>query len=231
MTTSPVTIPSPWSGRAPSVDDRLARVDPDPHLQREAGSASFSSSIASRIREPRPDRALGVVLVRHRCAEHGHDRVADELLHRTAVALDLLAQARMVGADAAPGRPPGRPLGGGGEADQVAEEHRDDLALLERQGPRASASGAAQNGQNGNSPGSSLPQDGQVATRGESRTRIRTTGASAAVPGHPIGGGTRTTGAATTPRLSPGGQEEPKAYCQNRRMSGVGVGPVPPTQP
>ena len=35
MTTSPVTIPSPSSGRAPRGDDSHHSVDPDPHLQRE----------------------------------------------------------------------------------------------------------------------------------------------------------------------------------------------------
>ena len=40
-------------------------------------------------RERRADRALGVVLVRDRRAEQRHHRVADELLHRAAVALEL----------------------------------------------------------------------------------------------------------------------------------------------
>ena len=35
LTTSPVTIPSPCSGRASERDERLARVDADPHLERE----------------------------------------------------------------------------------------------------------------------------------------------------------------------------------------------------
>ena len=57
-------------------------------------------------------------------------------------------------------------LRGGGEADQVAEQDGDDLALLLNRRQRGcSVSGAPQNGQNGNSPGSSLPQAGQVATR------------------------------------------------------------------
>ena len=42
--------------------------------------------------EGRPDAALGVVLVGRRGAPHGHHRVADELLDRAAVALDLLAR-------------------------------------------------------------------------------------------------------------------------------------------
>jgi len=49
--------------------------------------------------QPGADGTLGVVLVRDRRTEHGHDRVADELLHRPLVALDLLPQARVVGTD------------------------------------------------------------------------------------------------------------------------------------
>jgi hypothetical protein len=41
--------------------------------------------------------ALGVVLVSDRRSEDGHHGVADELLHRAAEALDLEAQARVVG--------------------------------------------------------------------------------------------------------------------------------------
>ena len=58
-----------------------------------AGVCSFSSSIASRNAEARPNRALDVVLVRDRRSEHGHDRLAGELLDGAAVALDLLPQA------------------------------------------------------------------------------------------------------------------------------------------
>src|SRR5437667_8003305 len=65
-------------------------------------------------------------------AEGRHDRIADELLDRAAVALDLLAQAGVIGADAGLHVLRVLLLGGGGKADQVAEEDRDDLALLER---------------------------------------------------------------------------------------------------
>jgi hypothetical protein len=41
-------------------------------------------------------RALWVVLVRDRGAEHGHDRVADELLDGTAEALELTTDTRVV---------------------------------------------------------------------------------------------------------------------------------------
>ena len=81
--------------------------------------------------ERRSHCALGVVLVRDRGAEHRHHRVADELLHRAAEALELVAQPRVV-------RPEQRAhllgihaLRARGEADEVGEEDGDDLALLE----------------------------------------------------------------------------------------------------
>ncbi len=115
-------------------DHRLARVDPDPDLQREARVVLVQ--LLDRLEDAQrgPDRTLGVVLVRNRSAEHGHDRVADELLDRAAVALDLLSQALVVRTDAGADVLGVGGLGGGGEADQVAEEDGDDLALLGRQG-------------------------------------------------------------------------------------------------
>ena len=54
------------------------------------------------------DGALGVVLVRDRRAPDGHDRVADELLDRAAVALDDLARQVEVARTASRARPPRR---------------------------------------------------------------------------------------------------------------------------
>jgi hypothetical protein len=51
-----------------------------------------------------PDRAFGVVLVGHGRSEYGHHRIADELVDRAPVALDLLSQAGVVRVGA-PGRP------------------------------------------------------------------------------------------------------------------------------
>ena len=52
FTTSPVTIPSPSSGRAPSATTASPVLIPTRTCNAEAGSASFSSPIASRIRSP-----------------------------------------------------------------------------------------------------------------------------------------------------------------------------------
>ncbi len=77
-----------------------------------------------------PDGAQRVVLVRYGDAEHRHDRVADELLDRAAVPLqddaEILEVPPHAGAERLRvGRLPER-----GRADEVAEEHGDDLALL-----------------------------------------------------------------------------------------------------
>jgi len=69
----------------------LAGVDPDPDPQlghvalRERDIQPLDSSLHV---ERGPHRPEGIVLVRAREAEHRHHRVADELLHRAAVALD-----------------------------------------------------------------------------------------------------------------------------------------------
>ena len=59
--------------------------------------------------------------MRDRRAEDGHDRVADELLHGPPVALDVLAEAGVVGADAGADVLGVSLLRGGGEADEIAE--------------------------------------------------------------------------------------------------------------
>ena len=80
-------------------------------------------------RERGAHSTLWIVLVGHRRAEERHHRVADELLDRAAVPLELLPHTRVV-------RPEDRldvlgveSLGTRREADEVAEEDRDDLAF------------------------------------------------------------------------------------------------------
>ena len=74
-------------------------------------------------------RALGVVLVRDRCAPDGHHRVADELLERAAVALDdLTSDVEVAGQELARVLRVPR-LGGCREADQVGEEDGDESPL------------------------------------------------------------------------------------------------------
>ena len=71
------------SGRKPlpGARDHLAGLDSDPASHLEAGQRV--SHLARG-----PHRSKRIVLVQHRHAEHRHHGVADELLHRAAMALD-----------------------------------------------------------------------------------------------------------------------------------------------
>ena len=90
------------------------------------------------------DGAQGVVLVRHRHAEDGHDRVADELLDRAAVALDRPAGGGEVAVQHAPQRLGVERLGELRRLDEVGEEDGDRLApLLERRPERRAAPSSA----------------------------------------------------------------------------------------
>ena len=74
-------------------DERLARVDADANLELERRLVLVQLRDGVADRERRAHRALGVVLVRDRRAEDRDDRVADELLDRAAVALELVRAA------------------------------------------------------------------------------------------------------------------------------------------
>ena len=77
-------------------------------------------------------RPLRVVLVCGRGAEHRHDGVADELVQGAAEPLDLGPQAQVVGAQHRADVLGVGAVRAGGEPDQVAEQHRDDLAFFTR---------------------------------------------------------------------------------------------------
>ena len=79
--------------------------------------------------ERRPDGPLGVVLLRDGRAPDGHHGVADELLDRAAVALDHRAGDVEVAAQELARVLRVASLGGGGEPDEVDEQHRDEAAL------------------------------------------------------------------------------------------------------
>ena len=110
-------------------DQRFAGRDPDADLE----LALLGELVPDR--ERRSDRTLGVVLVRDRRAEDGHDRVADELLDGASEALELRAHLRVVGLEQAAHILRIHALGACREADEVAEEAGDDLALLARAAP------------------------------------------------------------------------------------------------
>jgi hypothetical protein len=108
-------------------DQRLAGVDGDAELK---VGLLFAHPVADRERGAH--RSLGIVLVRDRSAEERDDRVADELLHGAAVALELRAQPLVVRRQQCAHVLRVHLLGARGEPDEVGEQHRDDLALLSR---------------------------------------------------------------------------------------------------
>jgi hypothetical protein len=120
-------------------DERLARVDADPKLD-----PLLAGPLADGKRGA--DCTLGIVLVCDRGAEQRHHRIADELLDRAAPALEHLSQVRVVRREEGAHVLGIHLFGARGEADQVGEEHGDDLALLPRGGRRFErhAAGAAE---------------------------------------------------------------------------------------
>ena len=132
MTASPVTN---VSARVGVAGDDLAARDADPDLEPHAVGAlellvQHGESIAHvGGRAQRPQR---VVLVHDRSAEHGHDRVADELLHGAAVMLERHAHLVEVAGEHAPHQLRVARLAEVRRARDVAEDDRHRLAHFER---------------------------------------------------------------------------------------------------
>src|SRR5439155_1416219 len=103
--------------------ERLSGSDPDSKLD------PFLSRVPAD-RKGCSNSPLGIVLVRHRRTEQRHDRVADELLDRTAEALELGTEAFVVRGEERSHVLGVHGLGAFGEADEIREEDSDDLALL-----------------------------------------------------------------------------------------------------
>ena len=99
-------------------------ADPDLEL------ALLSRPVADGKR--RANGALRIVLVRQRRPEERHHGVADELLDRAAVALELGTQALVVRAEDRLDVLGVERFGARGETDEVGEEHGHDLALAAR---------------------------------------------------------------------------------------------------
>ena len=111
-------------------DERLARVDGDPHLQVELGRGRIQLRDRVEDRQRGADGPLGIVAVSDRGAENGHDGIADVLLDRAAEGFDCSADPGEVGRLDRADVLGIEPLGSGGEPDQVDEEDRHDLSLL-----------------------------------------------------------------------------------------------------
>ena len=114
--------------RAASAD--RDRHNADPHLERERRIGGVELVERLENRQPGPNGALGVVLVRNESAEDGHDRVPDELLDDAAIGLYPVAKKVVVGPQPGADVLGIRALRSRREPDEVAEEHGDDLALL-----------------------------------------------------------------------------------------------------
>jgi hypothetical protein len=106
---------------------RLAGENARPRVQRrvEIGDGSHEVEACS-------NRALRVVLGGDRRAPHGHDRVADELFYRAAVALDDRAGGVEVAGEELTRLLGVAAFGGGREAHEVGEEHGDEAAFCRR---------------------------------------------------------------------------------------------------
>ena len=114
-------------------DDHLAGVDAGASGEANPvllGELVVDASESLLHLERRPHGPEGVVLVDDRHSEHGHDRVADELLDRAAVALER----RLHRAEVARHHPPQRlgiePLSERGRAGDVREDDRHHLPRL-----------------------------------------------------------------------------------------------------
>ncbi len=129
LTASPARKRSPAPGVTIEADKRLAGVDADAQPQR---SAAEGGQARGPVADPEggSDGPFGIVFVRLRDAEHADDGVADELLDDAAVRLDLATRDREVAGQHPVDVLGIRRLGRRGEADEIAEQRGDDLALL-----------------------------------------------------------------------------------------------------
>ena len=116
--------PLTLGGACVERDERLAGVD---------GGADLKL-LADRVadRDGRSHGALRVVLVRDGGAEDGHHRVADELLDRATVPLELGPELRVIRREGGADVLGVETLGACRRADEVGEEDRHDLPLLAR---------------------------------------------------------------------------------------------------
>ena len=179
VTTSPVVTPiRPWM---PSSGKRVA------HLDR------------------RPQRTQRVVLVHDRHAEHGHHRVADELLHRAAVPLDDRLHPLEVAGEQRAQRLRVELLAELGRAGDVAEEDRDDLALLARchRGGDAARRSAGRRRTPRRSRARSSRRPSRAEATPTARGRHGGRRASAEAPARPAPSGAPSTPAAERPRRTP----------------------------
>ena len=110
--------------------DRLARGHRCPGAELPSGLGSIQLVYGLEGPEARPHGAFGIIGMCRRSAEHGHDCVADELLHGPTEPLDLVLDAAVVLLQEIADVLGVRAIGSRRETDQVDEQDRDDLALF-----------------------------------------------------------------------------------------------------
>ncbi len=102
------------------------------HCRAHGDVETLLPQLRHRLEDPErgPNGPLGVVLVRDRSSEHGHDGVADELLHRAAEPLDVGFDPFVVRTERGADVLGVGAVGAVGEAHEVDEQDRHDLPLL-----------------------------------------------------------------------------------------------------
>ena len=154
-----------------------------PELALRAGVLTGEAADCIDDIEGGANRPLRVVFVGGRCAPDGHDRIADELLDRAAVALDHVAGDIEVAAQELPDLLVVAALRERREADEVGEEDADEASLGGRGlacGRRGRRGGGGGGGGGRPALAAELLVPGQDrATRGAARARGRRTAARA----------------------------------------------------
>ena len=128
-------VVAPGSERA---DEHLTGVHPNAHLELEARLGPHLHEVLLHAQRS-PHRALGVVLVRDRCAEQRHQRIADHLVDLSAERGDVVRQPREAPIDEVLHLLRVGGLGEARVAHEVREEHRGDAPLVGSRDERVSA--------------------------------------------------------------------------------------------
>ncbi len=109
------------------ADDHQPGSDPDPRVERAGFDIEASDTVDDA--QPRPDRPLGIILMRSRVTEINQHPIAHILGDKPGEAADRLGDGATVGADDLPQIFGVQPRGERGRADEVAEHHRQLAAF------------------------------------------------------------------------------------------------------
>ena len=131
-----------WKSIGDWAEHHRPRVDADPHRQLQIIGAAGVLGPAERAlnRQAGEQRALNMVLLRHRGAEQRHEPVAGKLRRGASVAIHLGKAGGQKRADEIAHRLGPEPFGEGSRADDVAEQHRDLFHFAGKRSPEPSGS-------------------------------------------------------------------------------------------